>query len=39
MARRLVQDQAVADEFFDHEKAAVHLDDGGNGDFGIPAHG
>jgi hypothetical protein len=39
MARRLVQDQAVAEVFFDHEKAAIHLDDGGNGDFRIPAHG
>jgi len=38
MACRLVEHEAARDAFFDHEKAAIHRDDGGNRDIGIPAH-
>ena len=39
MAGGLIEHQAAGDAFLDHEEAAVALDDGGDGDIGIPAHG
>ena len=34
----LIEHQAAADAFLDHEEAAVALDDGGDGDFRLPGH-
>jgi hypothetical protein len=39
MARGLVEDEPSRDAFFDEQKTAVALDDGGHRDLGIPAHG